>query len=99
MGLLISSICNTQQQAGMGTFFSSMPFVLTSGFATPVENMPLWLQRVSLLNPLQHYLHVVQGLFFKGYSALQVAVDIWPLVPLALVALLVASLVVRSKLG
>ena len=99
MGLLISSICNTQQQAVMGTFFSSIPFVLTSGFATPVENMPLWLQRAAELNPLRHYLTVVQGSFFKGHGAVEIAGDIWPLLPLALVSLTVASLVVRRRLG
>ena len=98
VGLFISSLCNTQQQAIMGTFFSSIPFVLTSGFATPVENMPVWLQRLAELNPLKHYMAVVQGSFFKAHGAADVLGNIWPLVPLALVALTVASLVVRSKL-
>lgn len=99
VGLFISSICNTQQQAMLGTFFSSIPFVLTSGFATPVENMPLWLQRAAELNPLKHYLLVVQGVFFKSHGAADVLQNIWPLLPLALVSLAVASIVVRSKLG
>lgn len=99
VGLFISSICNTQQQAMLGTFFSSIPFVLTSGFATPVENMPLWLQRAAELNPLKHYLLVVQGVFFKSHGAVDVLQNVWPLLPLALVSLTVASIVVRSKLG
>jgi ABC-2 type transport system permease protein len=98
IGLFISSLCSTQQQAIMGTFFSSIPFVLTSGFATPVENMPLWLQRAAELNPLKHYLVALQGSFFKSHTTLDVLANIWPLVPLALVSLTVASLVVRSKL-
>ncbi len=97
-GLLISSVCNTQQQAIMGAFFSSIPFVLTSGFATPVENMPVWLQHAAELNPLKHYLLVVQGSFFKAHSAAEVAANLWPLLPLAVVTLLVASASVRSKL-
>jgi ABC-2 type transport system permease protein len=99
MGLLISSLCNTQQQAIMGSFFSSIPFVLTSGFATPVENMPEWLQWGAELNPLKHYLVVVQGSFFKSHGLADVVANIWPLLPLALASLAIASIEVRSKLG
>ncbi len=99
VGLLISSLCNTQQQAIMGSFFSSIPFVLTSGFATPVENMPEWLQWAAELNPLKHYLVVVQGSFFKSHGVGDVVANIWPLLPLALASLAVASVEVRSKLA
>ena len=99
IGLLISSLCNTQQQAIMGSFFSSIPFVLTSGFATPVENMPEWLQMGAELNPLKHYLVVVQGSFFKSHGLADVVANIWPLLPLALGSLAIASIEVRSKLG
>jgi ABC-2 type transport system permease protein len=97
-GLLISSICNTQQQAIMGTFFSTIPFVLTSGFATPTENMPLWLQQLSEINPLKHYILVVQGSFFKSHGAAEVLPNLLPLLPIAVVTLTVASLVVRRRL-
>ncbi len=99
MGLLISALCNTQQQAIMGSFFSSIPFVLTSGFATPVENMPEWLQWGAELNPLKHYLVVVQGSFFKSHGVADVVASIWPLLPLALGSLAIASIEVRSKLA
>jgi ABC-2 type transport system permease protein len=98
VGLLISSLCNTQQQAIMGTFFSSIPFVLTSGFATPTENMPLWLQHVAELNPLKHFLLVVQGSFFKSQTPAEAVTQLWPLVPIALVTLTVASISVRRRL-
>jgi ABC-2 type transport system permease protein len=98
VGLLISSVCNTQQQAIMGTFFSSFPFILTSGFATPTENMPLWLQAVAEVNPLKHYLLVVQGSFFKSLSVAEAVTHLWPLLPIAAVTLTVASLSVRSRL-
>ncbi len=98
VGLFISSISNTQQQALLGTFFGSIPFVLTSGFATPVENMPEWLQIAAEINPLKHYLQVVQGSFFKAYTAQQMFNKAWPLLPIALVTLGVATMVVRRKL-
>ena len=98
VGLLISSVCNTQQQAIMGTFFSSIPFVLTSGFATPTENMPPWLQQVAELNPLKHFLLVVQGSFFKSQTPVETMTQIWPLLPIAVVTLTVASISVRRRL-
>jgi ABC-2 type transport system permease protein len=97
-GLLISSLCNTQQQAIMGTFFSTIPFILTSGFATPTENMPLWLQHLSEVNPLKHYILVVQGSFFKSHGAAEVLPNLLPLLPITLVTMTVASLVVRRRL-
>ena len=70
IGLFISSIAQTQQQAFLGAFAVLLPFALLSGFATPVENMPLWLQFVTGINPLAHMLRLMQGLFLKDASAL-----------------------------
>jgi len=70
MGLFISSIAQTQQQAFLGAFAVLLPFALLSGFATPVENMPFWLQLVTGVNPLAHMLKLMQGLFLKDASAL-----------------------------
>ncbi len=67
MGLLISALVKTQQQAMMvATFFVLMPFVLLSGFIFPVENMPPAIQRLAALIPLKYYLEIVRGLFLKG---------------------------------
>src|SRR5262249_53819520 len=52
IGLFISSLSATQQQAMLGTFVFMLPSVLLSGFATPIENMPTWLQPVTYLIPL-----------------------------------------------
>ena len=98
VGLLISSVSQTQQQAILGTFFGSIPFILTSGFATPVENMPGWLQQAVVVNPLKHFLLVLQGSFFKSQSAVEILANIWPLVPITLVTMTVATIVVRRKL-
>jgi len=63
VGLFISSLVHTQQQAFLGAFAVLLPFALLSGFATPVENMPWWLQFVTTINPLAHMLRLMQGLF------------------------------------
>jgi ABC-2 type transport system permease protein len=88
VGLFISSLSSTQQQAILGAFLFAAPAVLLSGFATPIENMPDWLQPLTLVNPLRHFLVVVKGVFLKDLPAGEVFADT---VPLALIALLTLS--------
>lgn len=67
MGLLVSTLVKTQQQAMMvAAFFVLMPFVLLSGFIFPVENMPPAIQTLAALIPLKYYLEIVRGIFLKG---------------------------------
>jgi ABC-2 type transport system permease protein len=65
-GLLISTISNTQQQAMMSAFFFIFPAILLSGFAFPIENMPLPVQWLTFLNPLRYFLVIIRGIFLKG---------------------------------
>jgi ABC-2 type transport system permease protein len=74
LGLFISTLVRTQQQAMMlSTFFVMMPFVLLSGFIFPVENMPAAIQYVAALIPLKYYLSIVRALFLKGSGW----IDVW----------------------
>jgi ABC-2 type transport system permease protein len=66
VGLFISSLCDTQQQAFLGCFTYMIPSVLLSGFATPVENMPEILQTLTLLNPMRHIVAAVLSIYLKG---------------------------------
>ena len=66
LGLLISTVSNTQQEAFMTMFFFFLPAIILSGFMYPVENMPDIIQKLTLLNPIRHYLVVVRGIFLKG---------------------------------
>jgi drug efflux transport system permease protein len=66
VGLLISTVSSTQQQAMMSAFFVIFPAMLLSGFAFPIENMPLPVQWLTLLNPLRYYMVVIRGIFLKG---------------------------------
>src|SRR3546814_14062292 len=52
VGLFISSLAQTQQQAVLGAFLFSSPAILLSGFAPPIENMPDWLQAATVINPI-----------------------------------------------
>lgn len=66
IGLLISTVSRTQQQAMMAVFFVYFPCVLLSGFMFPIENMPLPVQALTYANPLRYFLVVLRGIFLKG---------------------------------
>jgi len=66
IGLFISTVSKTQQQAMMTNFFFIMPFFMLSGFVFPVANMPTVVQWFTYLNPLQYFLVIVRGIFLKG---------------------------------
>jgi len=84
VGLFISSLSTTQQQAMLGTFVFMMPAVLLSGFATPIENMPSWLQPITFLIPLKYMLIISKGIFLKAMPASIVLNNIWPMGIIAL---------------
>lgn len=99
VGLFISSLAQTQQQAFLGAFVFIAPAILLSGFATPVENMPLWLQHFTLINPLRHFLVIVNGVFTKDMPADTVLANAWPLVVIAAVTMTAAAWLFRRRLG
>jgi len=66
IGLFISTICSTQQQAQISTFFFAMPAFILSGFAFPIENMPEWIQYLTYANPLRYFLVIIRGVFLKA---------------------------------
>ena len=66
LGLFLSTVSSTQQEAFMGSFLLFMPTMLLSGFMFPVSSMPRVFQILTLANPLRHYLEIVRGVFLKG---------------------------------
>lgn len=68
IGLCVSTIASTQQQAFLGSITMTVPFTLLSGFAAPVGNMPLFFQYLSELNPLKHYIALTQAVYLKDIS-------------------------------
>jgi ABC-2 type transport system permease protein len=74
IGLLISTLCKTQQQAFASNFFVLNPMFILSGFSFPISSMPQALQWLTFLDPLRYYLVIIRGTFLKG-----VGIDIlWP---------------------
>ena len=66
VGLFISTVSQTQQQAMMTTFFFMMPAILLSGFIYPIANMPTVIQWLTYLNPLRYFLVIIRGIYLKG---------------------------------
>ncbi|NLX75244.1 MAG: ABC transporter permease [Synergistaceae bacterium] len=66
IGLLISTISKTQQEALMSSFFFYFPAVLLSGFMFPISNMPVPVQWMTTINPLRYFLVIIRGIFLKG---------------------------------
>jgi ABC-2 type transport system permease protein len=92
VGLLISTVSQTQQQAMMSTFFFYFPAVLLSGFMFPIANMPEIVQWLTYLNPLRYFLVIIRGIFLKGVGP----TILWPQM-LALAIMGVVTLWLASK--
>lgn len=74
IGIFISTISRTQQQAIMSTFFFFQPAFMLSGFAFPIRNMPEPVQYLTLLNPIRYFIEICRGVFLKG-NGMEV---LWP---------------------
>ncbi|KTD61907.1 ABC transporter permease [Legionella spiritensis] len=91
IGLFISAMSKTQQQAILGAFIFMVPAVTLSGYAAPIENMPYWLQKLTWFNPLTHALVAVRGLFLKNLPLHDVMNSIWPMILIGIFTLPVAG--------
>lgn len=92
IGLYISTISRTQQEAFMGMFLFFLPATVLAGFMYPVRSMPYFFQLLTLLNPTRHFLEVVRDIFLKGTGI----AELWPqLLTLTAMAVLVMALAVR----
>jgi ABC-2 type transport system permease protein len=66
VGIMLATLCQSQQQVVLTTFFINLPMVQLSGAIAPIETMPQFFQTLSLLNPLRHYIAIVRGILLKG---------------------------------
>jgi ABC-2 type transport system permease protein len=98
IGLFISTISSTQQQAEISTFFFTMPAFILSGFAFPIDNMPGWIKPLTYAIPLRYFLVIIRGVFLKGIG-LEI---LWPqmaaLAGLGGVMIFLSSLRFRKRL-
>lgn len=99
VGLFISTISNTQQEAFMSSFLIFQPTMLLSGFMFPVSSMPDLFQWLTLLNPLRHYLEIVRGIFLKGAGLADLWSQYLALLVMGSVILWFASTRFRKRIG
>ncbi len=98
VGLFVSSLSLTQQQAILGVILVMPPFTMLSGFATPVENMPDWMQWLTVANPARWFMVIVKGIFMKGMGVGEVFLNCIPLAIISFLTLTAAGIMFRRRM-
>lgn len=98
VGMLVSAASQTQQQAFLGSFLATTPLILLSGYASPIDNMPGWMQVITYANPARYFLDIVQGVFLKAMPAEAVFHQLWPLAIIACVTLAASAWLFRARM-
>jgi ABC-2 type transport system permease protein len=98
IGLLASSIANTQQEAMLTVWMTLLPSIFLSGFFFPIEAMPKVLQWISYLMPLRYYLRIIRALLLKGVGIAALRQEVLALVVFGLVLMVTAVLRFRKRL-
>jgi ABC-2 type transport system permease protein len=99
IGLAISAIALNMQQAMLYTFVLVMPLMLLSGLTTPVENMPAFMQGLTMANPLRYAVDLVRRVYLEGVGIGAVTADLLPLILIAAITLPLASWMFRNRLA
>jgi ABC-2 type transport system permease protein len=99
IGLFISTISATQQEAMMSVFLFYMPTVLLSGFAYPIANMPVLIQWFTIFNPLRYFMVITRSIFLKGVGIDVLWVQILPLVVMGLAVITLSAARFRKTLA
>lgn len=99
IGLLISTISSTQQEAMLSTFLFFLPANLLSGFIFPIRNMPVIIQYITFINPLRYYMVILRGIFLKGVGITILWPNIVILLVMGVTVLTISSLRFQKALG
>ena len=98
VGLMISAISITQQQAVLGAFLFLVPAVILSGFATPIANMPEVVQWLTYIDPLRYFLVIVRSVFMEGAGVELLWQQYWPMALISLFSLVLAEWLFRHRM-
>lgn len=98
LGLFVSLMSRTRQQAQQAMVFIMLPFMILSGFIFPIASMPAWLQPVSAVIPLTYILEVLRGAFVKGTGFVDLARPLIALAVFAVVILGAAIVAMRRRI-
>jgi len=99
LGMMIATFTRTQQQAQLMGFFTNPPLALLSGATTPIEAMPTWLQPVTSVNPVKHFVIISRGILLKGSGVDVLYPQLLALAVIALVMVSVSAWQFRKQLG
>ena len=99
IGLFISTVSSTQQEAMMSVFLFYMPTVLLSGFAYPIANMPKAIQWFTFLNPLRYFLVIIRGIFLKGVGLEILWAQLVPLLFMGFIVITLSAFRFRKSLA
>ena len=98
VGLMISSLAVTQQQGLLGAFLFLVPAINLSGFSTPIANMPYYLQKLTLINPLRYFIVILRSVFLEGATADFLWPQYWPMAIIGVVCLFMATTLFRRRM-
>lgn len=98
IGLAISIICKTQQQSVLGMFIFTMPVMLLSGFMSPIDNMPVFFQKIAQFNPLTYFFILIRGTFLKSLDGETIMANLIPLIIMATVTMTFSCWFFNKKL-
>jgi len=99
IGLFISTIAETQQQALFLSWFFMVLFMLMSGLFTPIDSMPGWAQIITLFNPVAHFIEIMRRVLLKGSGFFEVQKQFWMLFGLALLMISLSTWRYRKTTG
>ncbi len=99
VGLMISSLVATQQQGLLGAFLFLVPSIILSGFATPIANMPQFIQDMTLINPLRYFLVILREVFLQGAGVRILLPEYGALAAIGIGSLLMAGHFFRKRIG
>ncbi|HNX53280.1 MAG TPA: ABC transporter permease [Pontiellaceae bacterium] len=98
VGLMISSLTVTQQQGLLGAFLFLVPSIILSGFSTPIANMPLYLQKLTLINPLRYFIVILRSVFLEGATVPLLWPQYWPMALIGCICLFMAAILFRRRM-
>lgn len=99
IGLFVSSIARTMQQAMLYAFVLILPFALLSGLTTPISNMPAVFQYITLVNPLRYAITIAQRVYLEGVGTDRLLPYLWPMALIATFTLGAATWMFRNKVA
>lgn len=98
VGIMLSTMANTQLEASQISMFFFLPSMLLSGFAFPFKGMPFWAQWLGNILPLTHFINIVRGIMLKGINFAEAWIDVWPILVFMVVMLAISMKRYRKTL-